>query len=435
MSDWTVADLQKWDDKICRVGEDLGLDWFPIDYEIIDYAEMLGAMAYTGLPTHYRHWSYGKEYERTHTLYNMGQTGLPYEMIINSNPSIAYLMRENALYIHILTMAHCVGHSDFFKQNRMFSHTDPSNIISSFKSAAKYVRQLIEDPSIGIDKVENILDAAHSIKYQVPRYPGIKYKTRDQIIESEKDKMMENPDYNPNLSKVPIRPEYNLLRFIAEHSKNLEEWERNLILIVEESSKYFIPQALTKVMNEGWACTIHQKIINELNLPDNLYLPFVKLHNQVIRPHLGQINPYHLGYTLFQKIIEEKGFEEAKTIREVHNDITFLRFYTDEEFMREHNYFSYSFNRKQQSSIVDDISDVEGWEKVRDAMITNVGLNRIPVVFVEEIEKDGTLSLVHEHDGRDLEMNYARKVFDHIKTLWRGEVKLITIVEDEIWEF
>ena len=435
MSDWTVADLQKWDDKICRVGEDLGLDWFPIDYEIIDYAEMLGAMAYTGLPTHYRHWSYGKEYERTHTLYNMGQTGLPYEMIINSNPSIAYLMRENALYIHILTMAHCVGHSDFFKQNRMFAHTDPSNIISSFKSAAKYVRQLIEDPSIGIDKVENILDAAHSIKYQVPRYPGIKYKTRDQIIESEKDKMMENPDYNPNLSKVPIRPEYNLLRFIAEHSKNLEEWERNLILIVEESSKYFIPQALTKVMNEGWACTIHQKIINELNLPDGLYLPFVKLHNQVIRPHLGQINPYHLGYTLFQKIIEEKGFEEAKTIREVHNDITFLRFYTDEEFMREHNYFSYSFNRKKQSSIVDDISDVEGWEKVRDAMITNVGLNRIPVVFVEEIEKDGTLSLVHEHDGRDLEMNYARKVFDHIKTLWRGEVKLITIVEDEIWEF
>ena len=435
MSDWTVADLQKWDDKICRVGEDLGLDWFPIDYEIIDYAEMLGAMAYTGLPTHYRHWSYGKEYERTHTLYNMGQTGLPYEMIINSNPSIAYLMRENALYIHILTMAHCVGHSDFFKQNRMFAHTDPSNIISSFKSAAKYVRQLIEDPSIGIDKVENILDAAHSIKYQVPRYPGIKYKTRAEIIESEKEKMMENPDYNPNLSKVPIRPEYNLLRFIAEHSKNLEEWERNLILIVEESSKYFIPQALTKVMNEGWACTIHQKIINELNLPDSLYLPFVKLHNQVIRPHLGQINPYHLGYTLFQKIIEEKGFEEAKTIREVHNDITFLRFYTDEEFMREHNYFSYSFNRKQQSSIVDDISDVEGWEKVRDAMITNVGLNRIPVVFVEEIEKDGTLSLVHEHDGRDLEMNYARKVFDHIKALWRGEVKLITIVEDEIWEF
>jgi len=435
MSDWTVADLQSWDDKICQVGREFGLDWFPIDYEIIDYAEMLGAMAYTGLPTHYRHWSYGKEYERTHTLYNMGQTGLPYEMIINSNPSIAYLMRENALNIHILTMAHCVGHSDFFKQNRMFAHTDPENIIVSFKSAAKYVRQLIEDPSIGIERVEAILDAAHSIKYQVPRYPGIKYKSRTELIEIEKDKMAEDAYYNPDLTKVPIQPEYNLLRFIAEHSKNLEEWERNLILIVEESSKYFIPQALTKIMNEGWACTIHQKIINELNLPDSLYLPFVKLHNQVIRPHLGQINPYHLGYTLFQKIIEEKGFEEAMTIREVHNDITFLRFYTDEDFMREHNYFSHSYNKKQQSSIVDDISDDEGWESVRDAMITNVGLNRIPVVYVDNVGKNNMLSLIHEHDGRDLEMNYARKVFQHIKDLWRDEVKLFTIVEEEVWEF
>ena len=435
MSDWTVADLQKWDDKICRVGEDFGLDWFPIDYEIIDYAEMLGAMAYTGLPTHYRHWSYGKEYERTHTLYNMGQTGLPYEMIINSNPSIAYLMRENALYIHILTMAHCVGHSDFFKQNRMFAHTDPANIIVSFKSAAKYVRQLIEDPSIGIDRVEKILDAAHSIKYQVPRFPGIKYKTRAELIEIEKDKMHENVNYSPDLSKVPLRPEYNLLRFIAENSKHLEEWERNLILIVEESSKYFIPQALTKVMNEGWACTIHQKIINELNLPDSLYLPFIKLHNQVIRPHLGQLNPYHLGYKLFQKIIEEKGFEEAMTIREVHNDITFLRFYMDEEFMKDNNYFSYSFDKSKQSSVVDDISDGEGWENVRDAMIGNVGLNRLPVVFVDEVEKDNTLCLVHEHDGRDVELNYARKVFEFIEILWGDSVKLITIVEDEIWEF
>ena len=435
MSDWTVADLEKWDEKICRVAADFGLDWFPIDYEIIDYQEMLGAMAYTGLPTHYRHWSFGKEYERTHTLYNMGQTGLPYEMIINSNPSIAYLMRENALYIHILTMSHCVGHSDFFKMNRMFAHTDPENIITSFKSAGKYVRQLIEDPSIGIDKVEEILDAAHSIKYQVPRYPGIKYKTREELIAIERERMNELPSYKPNLAKNPLRPEYNILRFIAEHSKHLEDWERNLILIVEESSKYFIPQALTKVMNEGWACTIHQKIINELNLPDNLYLPFIKLHNQVIRPHLGQINPYHLGYTLFQKIIEEKGFEEAMTIREVHNDITFLRFYADEEFMREHNYFSYSFNKKKQSSIVDDVSDDEGWEAVRDAMITNVGLNRLPVVFVDEVEKDNTLALVHEHDGRDLELNYARKVFDNIQILWGDNVKLITLVEDEIWEF
>jgi stage V sporulation protein R len=435
MSDWTEADLLHWDEKILEVASDLGLDWHPIDYEIIDYQEMLGAMAYVGLPTHYRHWSYGKEYERTHTLYNMGQTGLPYEMIINSNPSIAYLMRENALYIHILTMAHCVGHSDFFKQNRMFAHTNPDTILDSFKSAARYVRQLIEDPSIGIDKVENILDAAHSVKYQVPRFPGITYKTRGEQLTVEKQKMIDNPGYVPNLSKVPLAPEYNILRFIAEHSKNLEEWERNLILIVEESSKYFIPQALTKVMNEGWACTIHYKIINELNLPDKLHLPFIKLHNQVVRPHLGQLNPYHLGFKLFERIIEKQGFEEAMLIREVHNDISFLRFYLDQEFMEDMNYFSYSFKKSKKQITIDDIADDAGWESVRNELIHNVGLNRVPIIFVDEIEKDNTLCLTHEHDGRDLDLTYARKVFDHLRTLWKDEVKLVTLVENEIWEF
>jgi len=435
MSDWTEADLMHWDEKIIRVAEDLGLDWHPIDYEIIDYQEMLGAMAYVGLPTHYRHWSYGKEYERTHTLYNMGQTGLPYEMIINSNPSIAYLMQENALYIHILTMAHCVGHSDFFKNNRMFDETNPDNIIDSFKSSAKYVRKLIEDPSIGIDNVERILDAAHSIKYQVPREAGLKYKTRDEILAMEKLKMTQDKTYVPNLSKVPLQPEYNLLKFIAEQSKHLTEWERNLLLIVEESSKYFIPQALTKVMNEGWACTIHYKIINELNLPDHLHLPFLKLHNQVVRPQLGQINPYHLGFSLFEKIIEEGGMSEAMIVREVHNDISFLRFYIDEEFMEDQNYFSYSFKKDQKAITIDDISDNDGWESVRDEMINNVGLNRIPVVFVDEVEKNNTLSLIHEHDGRDLDLSYATKVFEHIQALWGDEVRLISMVENEIWEF
>jgi len=188
-------------------------------------------------------------------------------------------------------------------------------------------------------------------------------------------------------------------------------------------------------MNEGWACTIHYKIINELNLPDNLHLPFIKLHNQVVRPHLGEINPYHLGYKLFEKLIEEHGFEEAKTIREVHNDITFLRFYLDEEFMRQMNYFSYSFKKEKKSLTIDDVSDNAGWADVRDELIQNSGLNRIPIVYIEEIEKDNTLALKHEHDGRDLDLRYAEKVFNYIRTLWGDNVKLISLVENEIWEF
>ena len=188
-------------------------------------------------------------------------------------------------------------------------------------------------------------------------------------------------------------------------------------------------------MNEGWACTIHHKIINELNLPDNLHLPFIKLHNQVIRPHLGQINPYHLGFKLFEHLIEENSFEEAKIFREIHNDITFLRCYLDEEFMKKMNYFSYSFKKSKKSITIDDISDEDGWEKVRDELIKNVGLNRVPVVYIDEIEKNNVLALVHEHDGRDLDLAYGKKVFENIKTLWGDDVKMYSIVENEKWEF
>jgi len=435
MSDWTVDELASWDEKIIDVAGELGLDWYDIDYEIIDYQEMLGAMAYTGLPTHYRHWSFGKEFERTHTLYNLGMTGLPYEMIINSNPSIAYLMRENPLSTHLLTMAHCVGHSDFFKQNRMFRYTNPDGIIGQFKVAAKYVRELIEDPSIGIDRVEKILDAAHSIKYQVPRTPGIQYKSRDEWLLIQKRLMQLDPTYDVDLEKTPFEAEYNLLQFIGEHSRNLKDWERNLINIVEENSKYFIPQALTKIMNEGWACTIHQMIMNKMEVPDNLHLPFLKLHNQVVRPHLGQINPYHLGFELFQKIIKEEGFEEAKLIREVHDDMTFLRNYVDEEFIREQNLFTYSFKKDQKYNTIDDVGDRVGWKQVRSELIRNVGLNRVPIIYVDNLSSDFTLTLIHEHDGRDLDLKYAQKVFEYIQVLWGDEVKLVTEIEKETWEF
>ena len=123
------------------------------------------------------------------------------------------------------------------------------------------------------------------------------------------------------------------------------------------------------------------------------------------------------------------------TYREIHNDITFLRCHLDQEFMQKMNYFSYSFKKKEKSITIDDVSSEDGWESVRDEIINNVGLNRIPVIYVEEIERDNTLSLAHEHDGRDLDLTYGTKVFQYIKTLWGDDVKLVTIIEDETWEF
>ena len=439
MPDWSMSELQDWDKKICTLGESLGLDWYPIEYEICDYKEMIGHMAYTGLPTHYRHWSYGKSFDRIQTEYNLGMSGLPYEMIINSNPSISYLMTENPMPTHILTMAHCVGHSDFFKNNRMFSETGADTVIDRFKASAKRVKKYIEDPNIGIDKVEKILDACHAIQFQVPRTPGLRRRNHKELKKYYHNLLLDGkPGTLPDdfdLNRIPLEPDCNLLGFIAEYNKSLEEWEKDLIKIVEQESLYFVPQAFTKIMNEGWACLIHEKIVQALGIPDDYYLSFIRLHNQVVRPHLGRINPYHLGYKIFRHIEDKYGFRECLRARETHNDETFIKTYLDRELCTELNLFSYSFDRSDGYNKIRNVSSEESWKSVRDDLISNVGLNGVPVILVKELKKDGTLVLEHEHDGRDLELSEANKVFEYINDLWHNDIKFSTIIEDESWEF
>jgi stage V sporulation protein R len=438
MPDWSMQELENWDKKICSLGEGLGLDWYPIEYEICDYKEMMGHMAYTGLPTHYRHWSFGKSFDRIQTEYNLGMSGLPYEMIINSNPSISYLMTENPMSTHILTMAHCVGHSDFFKNNRMFIETGADTVIDRFKAASKRVKKYMEDPNIGVEAVERILDACHAIRFQVPRSPGIKRRD-EKKLKTYYQKLLKTDmsgrykDFNIN--QIPLEPDSNLLGFIAEHNRFLEEWEKDLIRIVERESLYFVPQAYTKVMNEGWACLIHEKIINALGIPDDYHLSFIRLHNQVIRPHLGRINPYHLGYKIFKHIEKNQGFLECLRIRETHNDETFIKSYLDEELCKELNLFTYSFHQQEGYNKITEVSGKDSWQSVRDDLIKNIGLNGVPVVLVKSLEKNGTLILEHQHDGRDLELSEANKVFEHINDLWHGEVRFTTMIEEESWEF
>ena len=166
-SSWTFADLEKFDSDICDIAEESNLDWFPIVYESCDYYEMIGHMSYHGMPSHYGHWSYGKSFEQTHQRYNLGMEGLPYELIINSNPSIAYLMRENPLYLQVLIMAHCVGHSDFFKNNKEFAETYPERVVARFRNARNRIQGYVENPSIGIDKVEKVLDSMQALQFQI----------------------------------------------------------------------------------------------------------------------------------------------------------------------------------------------------------------------------------------------------------------------------
>ena len=436
MSDWTFDDLVGWDDKICEIARRRGLDWYEIAYETIDYHEMIGAMAYHGMPSHFSHWSYGKTFERTHSMYNAGLEGLPYELIINSNPSIAYLMLENPLYLQILIMAHCVGHSDFFKNNRTFRETDADHVTRKFRSARQRIQGYIENPHIGIENVEKVIDSCHAIQYQIDRRGRFRLGERDlkksliDKINNDKTGIYKNIDIN----KKPLEPEFDIMLFILENSNKLEDWERDIIEIVRNESYYFMPQIRTKIMNEGWASFWHYKILNELELPDSLHIPFLKTHNQVLRPWGGRINPYHLGFEIFNKIEKKMGIEECFMAREVMSDESFIMQYLDEEHARELNMFTYSpKGRKNPDWSIDDVADEEGWLEIRSSLIKTIGSNSIPVIYVDDL-KDGTLILQHEHDGRDLELDYADNCMKNIEHLWKGKVKLLTTIEDEPFE-
>jgi len=433
--DWTFELLQEWDDKICEIADKRGLDWFPINYEVCDYHSMIGHMTYHGMPTHYGHWSFGKSFERTKTMYNMGMEGLPYELIINSNPSIAYLMRENPAYLQILIMAHCVGHSDFFKNNRMFANTNPEGVVSKMRAAKKRIQSYIEDPSIGVEEVESVLDAAHALQWQTHRYGQVRRTQKE--LKSEFQELIRNDAKgiykNLDINRVPLKPDYDLLGFVVDNSPNMTDWKHDVIDIVRDTGKYFIPQIQTKIMNEGWASMTHYDICHELDLPPEWHIPFIKMHNQVIRPHLGGLNPYHMGFVIFNDIRERFGMEECFVARECAHDVSFIRQYLTRDLVEKLGLFSYS-DKKDKGVTIDEIHDDEGWEKIKASLLTTVGTNGIPVLYVDELQKDGTLVLRHEHDGRDLELDHADNVAKHIKQLWGGELKLFTVIEEETWE-
>ena len=59
MAAWDLQDLEYWDAKIREQAERLGLDCYPQEFELCNHTDMLTYMAYSGIPSHYPHWSYG----------------------------------------------------------------------------------------------------------------------------------------------------------------------------------------------------------------------------------------------------------------------------------------------------------------------------------------------------------------------------------------
>lgn len=454
MQSWTLEDLKYWDERIREQVSAFGLDCFPQEFELYDQNQMLGVMAYSGMPSHYPHWSYGKSFEKQKTLYNYGVQGLPYEMVINSNPSLAYLMRDNTLLLQILTIAHVYGHNDFFKNNFTFQTTRPEHVIGMFKAHAERVRSYMDDPSIGPDKVERILDAAHALSLQCRRNLAITKLPYEELRKQKRAAAQPSKDPNPLLHKktepkpadpykLPPEPEEDLLLFIRDYNPFLEDWEKDLLSIVHEETRYFVPQIETKIMNEGWASYWHREILTSLELPQDLQLEFLVRHNQVVRPHPGGLNPYHIGLAIWDDLFERAS--HARLSSEVHSptsdtaqraklfevrradrDSSFLRRFLTPELMLKLDLFQYE--TQGEKLVVNQVSNEEGWESVKTALLKTIGTASIPVIKIENanIGQSRTLHLKHYHDDRDLKLNYSERTLAHVYELWGRTVSLET---------
>jgi len=411
MANYSLRELEEWNNQIETLVRAAGLDCYEQHFEICSYEDMLCYEAYLGMPSRYPHWSFGKAYERQKSFYQKNLVGLPYELVINSDPCIAYLMQDNTLLTQILTMAHVYGHNDFFKNNRLFKRdTRASMEVDMFKSHANRIREYIQDPSIGPEKVERILNAAHGLKFQTRRHGEI--KEPDSIECSEEGKEV-----------IPLGLQEDLLAFLAEKG-NLVDWERDLIHMVRKEALYFFPQMETKIMNEGWASYWHYQLLNELHLPQGLHLEFLKRHNLVICPHLGRINPYFVGFKIFEYLAKQPGgLEKIMAIRSEDRDHSFIRRHLNQELCSELHLFSYGI--QGDNIVVTEISNEDGWKKVRDDLANSVGLGSIPIVQPLSVEK-GTLLLEHIYDNRELELKYAQETLKYVVDLWGGKVDLRT---------
>ncbi len=456
---WTIAELEHWDERIRQQVEAFGLTCYDQEFEICDHNQMLGAMAYHGMPAHYPHWSYGKAFERQKTLYDHGVSGLPYEMVINADPSIAYLMRENSLCLQILTIAHVYAHNDFFRNNFTFGHTEADRVVGAFKTRADRVRGYVEDPSIGIDRVEAVLDAAHAVSLHTRRNFGIRKRSpaeqKQRALEAAAPKHdpwerihQAETAPEPELDRLPLEPDPDLLLFIRDHNPGLEDWQRDILTIVHDEAAYFIPQMETKIMNEGWATYWHHQIMNSLELPQDLHMEFLVRHNQVVRPVQGDINPYHIGFRLWQDIRrrydeptaeevaehgapETDGREAMFAIRESDRDVSFLRRFLGPRMMRELGLFAYA--PKGEELVVTRVADEAGWREVKELLLRSVGMGSVPVITVQDADLGGnrTLLLRHEHDGRDLQLEFAERTLGHLRTLWGRDVALDTLLKGD----
>ena len=306
-----------------------------------------------------------------------------------------------------------------------------------FKNHAGRVREYIKDPSIGYLKVEKTLDAAHALRYQCERTIGTKRLLPDELRERLQSRNIRpagdfpllepKPAYTdePDLRRLPLEPEEDLLYFISAYGR-LEMWQKDIIDIVREETRYFIPQIETKIMNEGWASFWHYRILNKLELPQ-VPFKFLRRHNQIIRPYEGNKSIFP-GFQNFTGPLRSGGTDKIFEARAMERDETFIRRYLTRELCTELKLYEYEKHGSEY--VVSEVADERGWMKIRNTIASSAGFGNLPVVRVTDWnQKENILLLEHVFDGRELDVQYANETLKHFVDLWESKVILNTVVE------
>ncbi|MGV6808947.1 MAG: SpoVR family protein [bacterium] len=472
-SEWTFELLEQYDREIAKIAHDqFQLDTYPNQIEIIRSDQMMDAYASVGMPVSYHHWSYGKKFLNTEQNYSRGRMGLAYEIVINSNPCIAYLMEENNMTMQALVIAHaCYGHNSFFKGNYLFkTWTDADAIIDYLVFAKNYIAECEE--RYGLEAVEATLDSCHALmNYGVDRYkrPSPISAAEEKHRQEERELYIQRhlndlwrtlPHHRTQATeheeqRFPKDPQENLLYFIEKNAPHLETWQREVIRIVRKMAQYFYPQRQTQVMNEGWATFWHYTLLHEMYdqglVNEGFILEFLSSHTSVVAqpdfdsPYYSGINPYALGFAMMQDIrrVCEKPTDEdrrwlpdiagASWLETMHEamrnfrDESFVMQFLSPNVMRQFRLFSLNDNDHNDTINVSAIHDESGYELVRDTLAKQYNLSdQEPDIQVYRVDfrGDRSLTLRHYQNNRRPLGKDTKEVLKHVHRLWGYDVHL-----------
>jgi len=475
-SDWSFELIEQYHDAIRATAQRFGLDTYPNQLEIITAEQMMDAYASVGMPVNYRHWSYGKEFISNEKNYKRGHMGLAYEIVINSDPCISYLMEENTTAMQALVIAHAAyGHNSFFKGNYLFKlWTDASSIIDYLVYSKNYIAECEERH--GMQQVEELLDSCHALQnYGVDRYrrpsklsfaeETARRKERLEHAQSQVNdiwrtlpKKPEKTDEVADTKRFPAELQENILYFIEKNAPLLEPWQREVVRIVRKIAQYFYPQRQTQVMNEGWATFWHHHLLNTLYddgyLTDGVMIEWLKSHTNVIyQPPVGHraysgINPYALGFAMYtdiKRICENPTDEDREWFPNFagkpwlptldhamrnFKDESFVGQYLSPKLMRDLRLFAIVDDEKAENLEVSAIHDPTGFKRLRETLSHQYDLSsREPDIQVWNVNLRGdrSLTLRHtQHNNRPLHES-SQEVLKHAARLWGFAVQLESV--------